>query len=251
MSRLAVFAEQFPGSPIGEALAEHREDRAALLTSFCTSLQDDPRVYAVWLGGSFGREEADDLSDLDPFIVVDDRAVPEMGAVLRVGAERIGNFLTGAEVSQNAPPRGGFFTSLHEGRQGLLHLDCSWQALSAVEEAPERALLFSRLPEQTTVLLLNSPPLPPLPSQPSVVPVDLSKEEHTEDGIHFTWMMLSIAAKTLARYPDSDMGLMLYAKPPFEDAAALLGLEAVAATADWSVSEHRQDKVEWLCRLVG
>jgi hypothetical protein len=83
------------------------------------------------------------------------------------------------------------------------------------------------------------------------VPADLTEEKYLEAGIRFSWMMLSIAAKTLARYPNSDMGLMLYAKHAFEEAAAMLGQEAVAASTDWSVPEHPESKVEWLRHLAG
>jgi len=65
MSRTTVFAEQCSDLNVADALREHRKDRAALLASLTASLQTDPRISAVWFHGSFGRGEADDLSDLD------------------------------------------------------------------------------------------------------------------------------------------------------------------------------------------
>jgi hypothetical protein len=47
-----------------------------------------------------------------------------MGPSLQLYAQGTGNFITGGEGPQNAPPGGGFFSALHEGRHGLLHLDC-------------------------------------------------------------------------------------------------------------------------------
>ncbi len=243
MSRPAILAEQFPDSWVGAALAEHQEDRGELLASLSTFLRNDPRVRAAWLWGSFGKGEADDLSDLDPWIVVADEAVGEMGAALRFYVEQTGSFITGGESIHNAPPRGGFFSSLHAGRHGLLHVDCYWQAASAMAEVPEKAVLFNRLREPATAP--HSLPVTPVPI------ASLTEEEaRIEDGIGFTWLMLSIAAKTLARYPDSDMSLMLYPKPGFEAAAGLLGRGDVAVSADWSVPEGASGKIERLRHLT-
>ena len=231
------------------ALREHREDRDALLASLTASLQADPHIRAAWLWGSFGRGEADDLSDLDPWLIVADDAVGEMGARLRQYALLTGTFITGGEKPRNAPPGGGYFSSLHEGRHGLLHLDCYWQPQSAVQEVPKRAVLFDRLQEP-----LTSPPPQPMTSEetdPLMTAVARTNEEdRIAGGIGFAWLMLSIAAKTLARHPDSDMGLMTYPRPGLEDAAGLLGLEGFIGPSDWSVPEGPLDRVERLRDLV-
>lgn len=113
MSRPTIFAEQFTDPAVTAALQQHREDRAMLLTSLTTSLHNDPRVRAAWLWGSFGRNEADDLSDLDPWVIVADEAANQMGPSLRVYAEQTGSFISGGEAPKNAPPGGGYFGSLH------------------------------------------------------------------------------------------------------------------------------------------
>ena len=76
MSRSPIFCEQFTDSApaVANALREYREDRAALLASLSASLQSDPRIHAVWFHGSFGRDEADDVSDLDLWLAVSDAA---------------------------------------------------------------------------------------------------------------------------------------------------------------------------------
>lgn len=198
--------QEITNPEIVAALREHREDRDALLASLTESLQADLSVRAAWLWGSFGRGEADDLSDLDPWLVVADDAVGEMGACLRQYALLTGTFITGGEKPRNAPPGGGYFSSLHEGRHGLLHLDCYWQPESAVEQVPERAVLFDRLQEPHTA----PPPQPPPPEASDAVMTAQAltdEEDRIARGIGFAWLMLSIAAKTLARHPDSDMGL--------------------------------------------
>lgn len=138
MPRPTVLAEQFAGSQVGAALREHREDRDALLSSLTASLEADPRVLAFWLWGSFQNGEADDLSDLDPWVIVTDEAALEMGASLQYYARRTGNFISGGEAPHNAPPQGGYFASRHEGRHGLLHVDCYGIAISTCPPADAR-----------------------------------------------------------------------------------------------------------------
>lgn len=244
MSHLPVLAEQLTDPAIAAALREHREDRQALLFSLTTSLQADPRVRAAWLWGSFGRGEANDLSDLDPWVIVSDEAVPEMGPSLRLYAERAGNFIMGGEKPRNAPPAGGYFSSLHEGRHGLLHLDCYWQPQAAVFQVPTQGLLFDRLNEVAASLpqdLLRA-------EQPQPAP-DL--DGPVEHGLGFAWLMFSIAAKSLGRNPGSDLGLVFYPKPGLEEAAVLLAQGEAVKQWEWSVPEEPLEKVERLRQLVG
>lgn len=228
---------------VSVALQEHREDRDRLLDHLTAALLSDSRVRAVWLWGSFGRGEADDLSDLDPWIVVDDAFVGEMGYALRHYARQTENFLTGGEAPQNGPPGGGFFSSLHAGRHGLLHLDCYWQPLSAVEAIPERAVLFDR---RHMPVIEPSPEIPPTETG---VPYT-EEERRIEGGIDFAWLMLSITAKHLARNPDSDLSLMRYPRPGLEEAAALLGKADYLEAKDWDTPEKTAAKLTLLRRLV-
>ena len=239
MSRPTLFAEQFQGQTVAAALREHREDRVALLRSLSASFQADLRVRAAWLWGSFGRNEADDLSDLDPWLIVADAFAPEMGSSIRRYAEQTGSFISGKESPQNAPPGGGYFGSLHEGRHGLLHMDCYWQPQSAMTTVPEDAVLFDRLREPVG-------PMPasfPLPSTSSI-------DGEIANGLGFTWLMFSIAAKYLARDPNSDLGLMFYPKEGLEKAIVLLGQAEALLPLDWSVPETPLGKVERLRGLI-
>ncbi len=240
MSRSLVLAEQFPHSAVANALWEHRADRDALLASLLAFLQADPRVRAAWLWGSFGRNEADDLSDLDLWIVIAEESSSAFGLSVRRYAEQTGSFISGAEKPHLGPLGGGYFGSLHEGRHGLLHLDCYWQPQSAEVVVPEHAVLLERLAE---------PALPfPLLSVPHI-PNRIQGETEVENGLGFAWLMFSIAAKYLARDPNSDLGLMLYAREGLEKAIALLG-QSDALTLDWSVPDVPLAKSERLRRLV-
>lgn len=245
MSRPTVFAEHIVDPAVAAALREHREDRTALLGSLTASLRRDSRVRAAWLWGSFGRDEADDLSDLDPWLIVADEAAAEMGPTLRLYAEQTGSFISGGEAPQNAPPGGGYFGSLHEGRHGLLHMDCYWQPQSFVTPVPEQAVLFDRLKEQ-----YDPVGLPPYVARQIPSMDDAGFRGQVEGGLGFAWLMFSIAAKYLARDPASDMGLMFYPREGLEKAAVLLGQGETVLPLDWSVPEEPLGKVARLHYLV-
>ena len=239
----AIFAEQVSKPEVATALREHREDRDALLASLVVTLRADPRIRAAWLWGSFGRGEADDLSDLDLWLVVADDAVDDIGASLRDYAQRMGSFITGGEAPQNAPAGGGYFSSLHEGRHGLLHLDCYWQPQSAAEDVPTQAVLFDRFQEPYTASVQQST----APQPPEAL---TDEHERIVDGIGFGWLMLSIAAKKLARDPASDMSLMMYPRLGLEDAAVLLGFKGFIAPSEWLVPVKPSEKVRCLRSLA-
>ena len=242
MSRSLILAEQFTDTAVADALREHREDRAGLLASVLASWQSDERIRAALLWGSFGRGEADDLSDLDPWLLVADDVASEIGPSLRQYAEQTGSLITGKNTPKHAPPGGGYFSSLHKGRHGLLQVDCYWQPVSTALAEVEYAVLFDRQAETRA-----GRPYPKLdfPEEAEGLQAEV------EHGLWFTWFMLSITAKSLARDVSSDLGLMFYPKPGLEDVAARLGQADLLTPEDWVVPEEPQEKVERLRHLVG
>lgn len=54
-----------------QTLSEYAANRARLLEQITHYLQKDERFAAAWLTGSFGRNDADDISDIDITVVVD------------------------------------------------------------------------------------------------------------------------------------------------------------------------------------
>ncbi len=244
MSRSLVFSEQFIDTDpaVADALREHREDRAALLASLTASWQGDTRIRAALLWGSFGRGNADDLSDLDPWLLVADNAPAEMEPVLRQYAEETGSLITGKNTPQHAPPGGGYISLLHEGRHGLLQVDCYWQPQSLALAEAEYTVLFDRGAE-------------PYADQehPKLAAAEEAQglQAEVEHGLFFTWFMFLITAKYLARHPDSDMALMFYPKPGLEEAAARLGQAGLLTPEDWAVPELPLAKVDRLRHLVG
>ena len=244
MSRFLIFSEQFtaPAPAVANALREHREDRTALLASLTASWQSDARIRAALLWGSFGRGEADDLSDLDPWLLVADDAAPLIEPVVREYAEQAGSLILGSEnIPQYAPPGGGYVSFLHEGRHGLLQVDCYWQPQSVDLPESEYIVLFDRQAEDSV-----GQEYPNL-----TLPKDaLGLQAEVEHGLHFTWFMFSITAKSLARDPASDLNLMFYPKPGLEDAAARLGQSELFGPEDWAVPAKPLGKVNRLRHLV-
>lgn len=243
MSRSPIFSEQFIDSApaVADALQEYREDRATLLASLTASLQSDPRICAVWFHGSFGRGEADDMSDLDFWLAVSDESVAEMNAILCGHAALNESFIGGKETPQIAPLGGSFFASRHVGRQGTLGVDWSWQPLSGLTLPGKAKLLFERSEHD---------PILSVPSLPTVrLDKDIS-EEPVVGGIWFAWLMVGSAAKHLARNPQSDMALMLYPRFALEDTIIAIGQQDKLLPIDWSVPEQPLDKLERLRGLA-
>lgn len=243
MSRSPIFSEQFVdfAPAVADALREYREDRAALLASLTASLQGDQRICAVWFHGSFGRGEADDISDLDFWLAVSDESVAEMNTILSGHAALNVSFIGGKETPQIAPPGGSFFASRHEGRQGTLGVDWSWQPLSKLILPAGTKILFERSGQD---------PILPVSRLPTVrLDKDIS-EEPVVGGIWFAWLMVGSAAKHLARDPQSDMALMLYPRFALEDAIIAIGQQDKLLPIDWSVPEQPLDKLERLRGLA-
>ena len=241
MSRSPILSEQFSDPAVADALREHREDRTALLASLTASWQGDACIRAALLWGSFGRGEADDLSDLDPWLLVADDAAANFGPVLWHYAEQIGSLITGKNTPQHAPPGGGYISFLHEGRHGLLQVDCYWQPVSVALPKAEYAVLFDRQAEAYASQKYTK--IDPLEEV-------LSLQAEVEHDFYFAWFMLSITAKYLARHPDSDMELMFYPKLGLEAVAARLGQAELLTPEDWAVPEKPLEKVERLRHLV-
>lgn len=243
MSRSPIFAEQLTGAAVVDALREHWEDRAALLASLAAFWQSDARIRAALLWGSFGRSEADDLSDLDPWLLVADDAVPSIEPVLREYAAQTGSLISGSEnMPQYAPPGGGYVGFLHEGRHGLLQVDCYWQPVSVALPEAKYAVLFDR---QAAAYTGQQYPKITLPEDAQGL------QARVEHGLRFTWFMFLITAKCLARDAVTDMSLMFYPKPGLEEAAARLGQAALLTPDDWAVPEQPLEKVARLRHLVG
>jgi hypothetical protein len=207
----------------------HAWERNEICDRLQAELAADARVEKAWLWGSFMRGEADDLSDLDLWLTVPDEHAEGMAYDLRALCSRSGRMLYAAPNAHNAPPQGGYMSVFFEGSHGIHHLDLYWQA-NSIAEVPDTAFLVDK------------------PSGAHAVQTRLLEElSPNELKLGFVWQMLSIAAKYLARDPDSDMSLVQYPKPSFYEVAAALGLKP---SVSWDAPSHPLEKVGLLRSLA-
>jgi predicted nucleotidyltransferase len=183
-------------SGFAETRAAMAAERAALLERLEQGLQGDERVVAAWIGGSIGRGEADELSDIDIHLAVSDAHCPELNAQRRAFVAGFGEVVLAQEAPQNAPPEGAFQLVLYRGISAPIEVDWSWRPASA-----------AAIPERAVVLFDRTGGLPRAPSS-----VALSQEETARRislNTSFFWAMAFIAAKKIARgQPAAAFGLM-------------------------------------------
>jgi predicted nucleotidyltransferase len=96
----------------------------AFLDEALARLKDDDRVVAVLLGGSAGRGEADDWSDLDIQVVSSETSASVVSSSME--AERFGDLVIWVDCSWNAPVGGTMAFARYLAPEGLIMVD--WNA---------------------------------------------------------------------------------------------------------------------------
>jgi predicted nucleotidyltransferase len=175
-------------------LEDYLRSRNVLITSLVTVLSNDERILAAWLTGSYGRKEADAVSDLDLTVVV---AQPHHEILCArqeqmshtTSSERLelfsrfGNPALIHENNHNAPENGTFTFVLYEG--SALMVD--WTLIPAMNvERPFYSLLFfdkGNIPVSA----------PPAPEE-----LEESKKAVAEIWSFF-WMMTAITIRHITR----------------------------------------------------
>jgi predicted nucleotidyltransferase len=82
--------ERFSQRREGEKMEVASAEQQALLQRFLEACQDNPRVVAAFLGGSFARGAADEYSDLDIYVVTADEAYDDFIAERTSFMQRLG-----------------------------------------------------------------------------------------------------------------------------------------------------------------
>ncbi len=129
-------------------------NREAVLAQIVETLQDDERIVAAWLDGSYSRHEQDLLSDLDVRVVVVDEyadtlcEVPWETAVPTTTPERLAFVRQFGEPgilfdTKSAWPAGGSFTLALYEETGL-HLDWVLLPLANAQRPTESIVLFDK-----------------------------------------------------------------------------------------------------------
>lgn len=117
--------------------------REQFLDRALEQLAHDRRVAAVIISGSSGRGEADEWSDLDLNVVVDDEASPDFLSHPS-DAEQFGDLVLWVDCSFNAVPGGSMSFSRYASEAGLVMVDWNASPLSTAQLTAGSRLLWSR-----------------------------------------------------------------------------------------------------------
>ena len=175
-------------------LETYQQSREALLEQFVRTLSGDERLVAAWLTGSYARNEADEMSDLDITLAVAEPyskllCVREEQVSHRTTAERFALFSQFGvpalihENNHNAP-EGGTFTFVMYGGSALM-VDWILIPLSKAKRPHASRLLFDK-----AGITISSPPEPEALEQ---------SRKHVAEQWAFFWMMTAITIKYLTR----------------------------------------------------
>src|SRR2546423_11953623 len=130
---------------VADLLRVRRAEREGLKRRAVDLLKGDHRVIAAWLFGSLGRGDADDLSDLDLWVVVADEQIGEVVRERQEYVARLDEPVLIEEAPQNAPSGGGYLLVLYGGQAGPPQVDWDWQARSDARRPEQTCPLFDRV----------------------------------------------------------------------------------------------------------
>lgn len=180
-----------------ESLQAYAASRETLLAEIVQTLSADERFVAAWLTGSFGRNEADAISDLDLSVVVSDVysqtlcARPEQVAA-QTTPERLALFshfgqpIILHENNNNAPDGGTFTFVMYE--TSAVMVDWILVPYAKTQRPVQSRLLFDKVN---------------IPLSPAAGPESLAQRATlASERIAFFWMMAAITAKYSIRRDD-------------------------------------------------
>jgi len=165
-------------------LPVRRADRQALLDRTIDVLVADQRVVAAWLTGSLGRGVADDLSDLDLWVVIQDEQMASIAADPAAFARQIAQPLLIQEAPWNAPADGAYLLVLYPGQAGPQQVDWYWQPQAHARVPLDARVLFDHSGVAKAVVAAAS--------------LDQAARRAAELVMTF-WAMSFITAKKIAR----------------------------------------------------
>jgi predicted nucleotidyltransferase len=183
-------------------LTRFQNERDQLVAQAKQHLTEDMRVAAAWLFGSLGRGDADELSDIDLFTVIEDEHHPALIGDRYAYMAQLAEPLLILEAPQNWPPGGVYNMALYPGVDGPHQVDWYWVRRSVAAIPAETRLFFDRvnLPRLASPTRFDYAPVPPRPA-----------EEIATQDVNMFWVMLLIAAKYVVRFPATPV-----VKPPLD-----------------------------------
>ena len=175
-------------------LKNYLRSRNVLITSLVTELSNDQRILAAWLTGSYGRNEADAVSDLDLTVVIAEphhkvlcaRQEQVSHTTTPERLELLSRFGTPAlihENNHNAPEHGTFTFVLYS--KSALMIDWVLIPSTNAERPSQSVLLFDKGNFPVAI-----PPLPESPEESKRVVAELWS---------FFWMMTAVTIKYIVR----------------------------------------------------
>jgi predicted nucleotidyltransferase len=181
-----------------ETVARQAASRDAWLRKVTRQLENDDRVLAAWLVGSLGSGSADELSDIDIVVVVDDRYAEEVLAhsVSEVG--RFGETVWSQDVPGNAPSGGAYVTAGFQSVPLPIAVDWYWQPFSQAIFTSDAQPLFHK----ATIPSANPPAsFAELMSRRAagVGPDPVRSTPSDVERVAFFWAMVPVAAKYAVR----------------------------------------------------
>jgi predicted nucleotidyltransferase len=176
------------------SLETYRQSRDLLLTKIITDLSNDERFPAAWLAGSYGRNDADAVSDLDLNLAV---AEPH-GKSLCTRAEQVSHRTTAERFAlfrkfgrpalihenNNNAPEGGTFTFVLYAESAVM---VDWTLIP---------LLKAKRPDQSQLLFDRANI--PIVSVAELEELEQSRKFVAEQWAFF-WMMTAITIKYIVR----------------------------------------------------
>jgi hypothetical protein len=185
-----------------------------------------------------GRGDADELSDIDIWVVVADAHIQDVVEQRQQFVAQSSQPLFFVEAPQNAPQDGGYLMAYYNGPTGPHQVDWYWQSQS-----------LAYIPAETTILFEHTGL--PQDDRPIEFPKREPVQEIVENPFHFIsffWAMLLITAKCVVRQsPTEEMSLLPYVLHPLHKAQRLLDQEPTAYQA---MHTTRQEKLAVLRRLA-
>jgi hypothetical protein len=175
-------------------LASYRKQRESLLTEIVEKLSSDERFVAGWLGGSYGRNDVDEVSDLDLSLIV---AKPYTTA-LCTRAEQVSHRTTEERFelfsefgspaliheNNNNAPEGGTFTFVLYSESAIM-VDWVLVPRAKATRPFQSSLLFDKVG---------------IPISPPAEPEDLEQSRKSvAENWAFFWMMTAITIKYIIR----------------------------------------------------
>ncbi|MGC4105229.1 MAG: hypothetical protein QM753_02590 [Thermomicrobiales bacterium] len=175
-------------SLVGGFAAGYARDRDLLLAHIVDQLASDPDVLAIWLEGSLGRGESDDLSDLDIGIVMNDARIADIVTDPGLHARAVVETSLELPAPSNAPKRGAYLLAWVPWGDGRIpfQVDWYWYAASSAVRPANARLVLNRTDE-------------PIPVEERMVLSDRERDEVFADALRTGFAMAVIAAKRIVR----------------------------------------------------